>query len=145
MTNSLNTPVEALEYAYPFRVVRYALRKGSGGAGLHRGGDGVIREIELLGDAQVTLLADRRTTRPWGLQGGEDGAAGRTILSRAGGMEKGGEETLPGKCTRELAAGARLRIESPGGGGWGEMERGGSRSESTSEARTTREIKARRG
>lgn len=124
MTNSLNTPVEALEYAYPFRVVRYALRKDSGGEGLNRGGDGVVREIELLGDAQVTILADRRTTRPWGLRGGEDGAAGRTILSKGSANENGGEETLPGKCTRELQAGARLRIESPGGGGWGEKQPG---------------------
>jgi N-methylhydantoinase B len=123
MTNSLNTPVEALEYAYPFRVVRYALRKGSGGEGLHRGGDGVMREIELLGDAQVTILADRRTTRPWGLRGGEDGAAGRTILSRERRIENSEEETLPGKCTREVPAGTRLRIESPGGGGWGEKSK----------------------
>lgn len=114
MTNSLNTPVEALEYAFPFRVVRYALRKNSGGRGLHRGGDGVVREIELLADAQVTLLADRRTARPWGLRGGEDGAPGRSVL-----VEKGRETTLPGKCTCELPAGSRLRIESPGGGGWG--------------------------
>ena len=77
MTNSLNTPVEALEYAYPFRMIRYAVRKNSGGEGKHRGGDGLIREIELLGDAQVTLLADRRTTLPWGLAGGEDALPGQ--------------------------------------------------------------------
>jgi len=114
MTNSLNTPVEALEYAYPFRMTRYAVRKDSGGAGRHRGGDGLIREIELLGDAQVTLLADRRATRPWGLAGGDDGAAGKSTLIR-----DGVEEVLPGKCTRDLRAGDRLRIESPGAGGWG--------------------------
>jgi N-methylhydantoinase B len=114
MTNSLNTPVEALEYAYPFRMVRYAVRKNSGGAGLHPGGDGLVREIELLGDAQVTLLADRRETQPWGLVGGEAGARGVSTVIR-----DGREETLPGKCTRELRAGDRLRIESPGGGGWG--------------------------
>jgi N-methylhydantoinase B len=114
MTNSLNTPVEALEYAYPFRMVRYAIRKNSGGAGLHRGGDGLVREIELLGDAQVTLLADRRETRPWGLAGGGAGEPGVSTVIR-----NGREETLPGKCTRELRAGNRLRIESPGGGGWG--------------------------
>jgi N-methylhydantoinase B len=114
MTNSLNTPVEALEYAYPFRMVRYALRKNSGGAGLHRGGDGLVREIELLGDAQVTLLADRRETRPWGLADGEAGEPGVSTVIR-----NGREETLTGKCTRELRAGDRLRIESPGGGGWG--------------------------
>ena len=114
MTNSQNTPVEAIEYAYPFRMVRYALRRGSGGAGLHRGGDGLVREIELLGDAQVTILADRRQTQPWGLAGGEAAAPGKTTL-----IVNGVESVLPGKCTRELPAGARLRIESPGGGGWG--------------------------
>ena len=118
MTNSLNTPVEALEYAFPFRVIRYGLRPGSGGDGAHRGGDGLVREIELLADAQVTLLADRRTTAPWGLASGEAGAPGRTMV-----RDQRGEETLPGKCTRALGAGARLRIESPGGGGWGKAER----------------------
>jgi N-methylhydantoinase B len=115
MTNSLNTPVEALEYAYPFRMVRYALRKDSGGVGLHRGGDGLVREIELLSDAQVTLLADRRETQPWGLAGGEAGARGLSTVIGSDGTE----ERLPGKCTREPRAGSRLRIESPGGGGWG--------------------------
>ena len=114
MTNSLNTPVEALEYAYPFRMVRYALRKHSGGAGQHRGGDGLVREIELLGDAQVTLLADRRKTQPWGLAGGGAGSPGLTALIR-----DGVEQPLSGKCTVELTAGTRIRIESPGGGGWG--------------------------
>ena len=84
MTNSLNTPIEALEYAYPFRVRRYAYREGSGGTGQFRGGDGLIREIELLADAQVTLLADRRKLRPYGLQGGEEGAAGCAWLIKAG-------------------------------------------------------------
>ena len=113
MTNSLNTPVEALEYAYPFRMIRYAIRRDSGGAGKHRGGDGLVREIELLGDAQVTLLADRRRNPPWGLAGGDAGAPGQTTIIR-----DGTEEKLPGKCTRALPAGARIRIESPGGGGW---------------------------
>jgi N-methylhydantoinase B len=116
MTNSLNTPVEALEYAYPFRMIRYAVRCGSGGAGQNRGGDGLVREIEFLGDAQVTVLADRRRTRPWGLAGGNDGAAGETAA-----VIDGVEEKLPGKFTRELRAGSRLRIESPGGGGWGKL------------------------
>ena len=115
MTNSLNTPVEALEYAHPFRMVRYALRRDSGGEGKHRGGDGLIREIELLGDAQVTLLADRRITPPWGLESGQPGATGKTSISRS----DGAEESLPGKCTRTVLAGTRIRIESPGGGGWG--------------------------
>src|SRR5665213_2639365 len=114
MTNSLNTPVEALEYTYPFRVMRYALRENSGGGGLHRGGNGLVREIELLGDSQVTLLADRRATQPWGLAGGEAGASGKTSV-----IVDGKERTLPGKCTQELRAGSRLKIESPGGGGWG--------------------------
>jgi N-methylhydantoinase B len=114
MTNSLNTPVEALEYAYPFRMVQYVLRRESGGKGKHRGGDGIIRELELLGDAQVTLLADRRKTQPWGLAGGSSGAAGQTTIVR-----DSSEENLPGKCTRELSVGSRIRIESPGGGAWG--------------------------
>jgi len=118
MTNSLNTPIEALEYAYPFRVRRYGYRDGSGGAGQFRGGDGLIREIELLSDAQVTLLADRRKFRPYGLQGGEEGAAGRTIVTLA---SSGEEIALPGKCSRKLVKGDVLRIETPGGGGWGEV------------------------
>ncbi|HEY2419741.1 MAG TPA: hydantoinase B/oxoprolinase family protein, partial [Steroidobacteraceae bacterium] len=111
---SLNTPIEALEYAYPFRMIQYAIRPGSGGAGCHPGGDGLIREIELLGDAQVTLLSDRRTIQPWGLAGGESGAPGATVATI-----DGVEERLPGKCTRVMPAGSRLRVESPGGGGWG--------------------------
>jgi N-methylhydantoinase B len=114
MTNSLNTPVEALEYAYPFRMIQYAIRPNSGGAGKHRGGDGIVRELELLGDAQVTLLADRRQTQPWGLAGGNPGATGQTTI-----VDHSAEVELPGKCTRELKAGSRIRIESPGGGGWG--------------------------
>jgi N-methylhydantoinase B len=114
MTNSLNTPVEALEYAYPFRMIRYAVRRGSGGRGRNPGGDGLVREIELSGDAQVTLLADRRKIEPWGLAGGEPGAPGRAVATI-----NGVEGDLPGKFTRELRAGSRLKIESPGGGGWG--------------------------
>jgi N-methylhydantoinase B len=116
MTNSLNTPIEALEYAYPLRVRRYAYRDGSGGAGQYRGGDGLIRELELLADAQVTLLADRRKLRPYGLQGGQDGAAGWASLTKAGSAE---ETQLPGKCSRRVAKGDVLHIETPGGGGWG--------------------------
>ena len=116
MTNSLNTPIEALEYAYPFRVRRYAYRAGSGGAGKFRGGDGLVREIELLAPAQVTLLAERRKFRPWGLQGGEAGAAGRATVKKA---RSGEALELPGKCSVHLEAGDVLRIETPGGGGWG--------------------------
>ncbi len=116
MTNSLNTPIEALEYAYPFRVRRYGFREGSGGAGKFRGGDGLIREVELLADAEVTLLADRRRFRPYGLEGGGEGAAGRATSVRAA---SGEEIELPGKCSQHLAKGDVLRIETPGGGGWG--------------------------
>jgi N-methylhydantoinase B len=115
MTNSLNTPIEALEYAYPFRARRYGYRPGSGGDGKFRGGDGLIREIELLADAEVTLLADRRLFTPGGLRGGEDGAPGCTIVVKADGEVI----ELPGKCSRRLAKGDVLRIETPGGGGWG--------------------------
>lgn len=115
MTNSLNTPVEALEYSYPLRVRRYSLRPGSGGAGKHRGGDGIIREIEVLTDCEVTLLAERRTHGPWGLSGGEAGLPGKaTVIHTDGAIEE-----MPGKFSTRLLKGERLRIESPGGGGWG--------------------------
>ncbi|HXE91359.1 MAG TPA: hydantoinase B/oxoprolinase family protein [Terriglobales bacterium] len=114
MTNSLNTPAEALEHAYPFRVTRYALRHGSGGNGRFRGGDGIVREIEVLTDAQVTLLAERRSRGPYGLHGGADGAPGRAFVIRRDGTE----EEIGGKASVRLAAGERIRIESPGGGGF---------------------------
>jgi N-methylhydantoinase B len=116
MTNSLNTPIEALEYAYPFRVRRYAYREGSGGAGEFRGGDGLVRELELLADSEVTLLADRRRFRPYGLADGEDGAAGRASVRKA---SDGAETELSGKCSLRLRKGDILRLETPGGGGWG--------------------------
>src|SRR5246127_20413 len=116
MTNSLNTPVEALEYAYPLRVRRYGYRYGSGGTGRYRGGGGIGGEIELLGGARMTLLADRRKYRPYGLYGGSEGAAGRATLIDAG---RDVETELPGKCSRRASAGGVLRIETPGGGGWG--------------------------
>jgi N-methylhydantoinase B len=114
MTNTMNTPVEALEYAYPFRVRRYEYRDGSGGAGQHRGGDGLVREIELLGEAQITLLTDRRKFAPYGLAGGEPGLPGRNTL-----VQDGTEKTLPGKCNVYASAGTILRIATPGGGGFG--------------------------
>jgi N-methylhydantoinase B len=117
MTNSLNTPVEALEYAYPFRVRRYSYRTGSGGEGRFRGGDGLVREIELLGPAQVTLLADRRIFAPYGLHGGSDGTKGQSTL-----IADGAERALPGKCNMQANAGDLIRIETPGGGGWGANE-----------------------
>ncbi len=116
MTNSLNTPIEALEYAYPLRVRRYCYRRRSGGDGRFCGGDGLIREVEMLCDAEVTLLADRRKFRPYGLQGGGEGAPGRAVVTKA---ESGEELELPGKCSQKLAKGDVLRIETPGGGGWG--------------------------
>lgn len=114
MTNTLNTPIEALEYAYPFRVHRYSLRPGSGGSGLHRGGDGLEREIEFLAPATVTILSERRQTQPYGLQGGEPGACGRNVLIR-----DDQEQDLPGKVEIQVAPGDRLSMRTPGGGGWG--------------------------
>lgn len=115
MTNTLNTPVEALEMTYPFRVERYGLRRGSGGAGAFRGGDGIVREYRFLAEAVVTMLSERRVVAPWGIAGGGEGVPGRNTLIRAG----GGEETLPSKFTRRVRAGDRLLVETPGGGGYG--------------------------
>jgi N-methylhydantoinase B len=114
MTNSSNTPIEALEYAYPLRVRSYSYRTDSGGAGKYRGGDGIIREIEVTTPARITLLTDRRIFRPYGLAGGEAGAAGRTIL--LSGTES---KELPGKCSFEAKAGDVIHIATPGGGAWG--------------------------
>ena len=115
MTNTLNTPVEALEMAYPFRILAYGLRPGSGGAGAQRGGDGIVREYLFLAPATVTMLSERRAVAPWGLAGGEDGLPGRNLLTRA----DGSAEHLPSKFSRRVAPGDRLRVETPGGGGWG--------------------------
>ncbi|MFP4389920.1 MAG: hydantoinase B/oxoprolinase family protein, partial [Desulfococcaceae bacterium] len=117
MTNTLNTPVEALEFSYPFRVTEYAVRKNSGGAGRHRGGDGVVREIELLADTEVTVLSERRRTGPYGLEGGLPGAPGRNLAIR-----NGNPEALPGKFSERLNKGDRVRMETPGGGGFGVPE-----------------------
>ena len=114
MTNSLNTPAEALEYAYPLRVRAYRLRRGSGGRGKYRGGDGVVREIETLVPARMSLLADRRARAPYGLNGGEDGRTGRDSLVRGTRTSK-----LDAKGSRDLKPGDRVRIETPGGGGHG--------------------------
>jgi N-methylhydantoinase B len=119
MTNTLNTPIEALEAAYPLRVTRYGLRSGAGAMGRHRGGRGIIREIEPLAAMQATLLTERRRLQPYGLQGGSRGKRGSNRLVRAGVVY-----TLPAKTTRLLAAGERLRILTPGGGGWGRRRRG---------------------
>jgi len=113
MTNTLNTPVEALEYAYPLRVLCYEIRRGSGGAGKYRGGDGIRRDIQLLTDAQATLLCERRRYPPYGLGGGAPGQCGENILIR------GNEATiLPGKGSFELHEGDVLSIRTPGGGGY---------------------------
>jgi N-methylhydantoinase B len=114
MTNSLNTPIEALEYAYPLRVVEYAIRKNSGGAGKYRGGDGVIREIEALVPTRMSLLSDRRKHAPYGLAGGVEGKTGRNFIIRGEEME-----SIASKGSWELEAGDRIRIETPGGGGFG--------------------------
>jgi N-methylhydantoinase B len=119
MTNSLNTPAEALEYAYPFRITRYSLRRASGGAGRFSGGDGIVREVEVLTDCEVAILSDRRKRGPYGLAGGSDGAPGRTLILRRDGRI----EELPGKAGARLRAGERVRIESPGGGGYGRPRR----------------------
>jgi N-methylhydantoinase B len=114
MTNTLNTPVEALEYAYPLRILRYEIRRGSGGAGLFRGGDGIRRDLQALVDCQVTLLTERRLRGPYGLAGGEPGQPGENILIR-----DGKEIPLPGKGTVEMKAGEVLSLRTPGGGGYG--------------------------
>lgn len=113
MSNTLNTPVEALELHYPFRITRYALRRGSGGGGARRGGDGLVRSIQFLAPATVTLLSDRRRLAPYGLAGGEPGAPGAAQLTGST------TRVLPGKATFSVQAGDELTIETPGGGGWG--------------------------
>jgi N-methylhydantoinase B len=120
MTNTLNTPVEALEYAYPLQVQRYALRQGSGGSGQWQGGEGILREIKCLVPVKVTLLTDRRRTRPYGLTGGEPGAPGENTLLR-----ENTEIQLQGKGSHELHAGDVLCLRTPGGGGWGSKKQSG--------------------
>ena len=114
MTNSWNTPIEAFEHQFPLRIAGYRVRRGSGGAGAHRGGDGIVREFEFLVPAEVTLLSDRRERGPWGLAGGEAGKPGRNTLLRSGRSQK-----LTAKTRFEAKPGDVLRIETPGGGGWG--------------------------
>lgn len=114
MTNTLNTPVEALEFSLPLRVWRYHLREHSGGAGKHRGGDGMVREYEFLAPATITVNSERRRRVPWGLHGGMAGKRGVNTIIRGGQAERVG-----GKYTSQINAGDRVRIETPGGGGWG--------------------------
>jgi N-methylhydantoinase B len=110
MSNTLSTPIEALELAYPLRVERYEVRRGSGGGGAHHGGDGVVREVRALEDCRLSILSERRARAPQGVRGGGPGEPGRNLLN--------GEE-LPAKATRQLRAGDLVRIETPGGGGFG--------------------------
>jgi N-methylhydantoinase B len=115
MSNTLSTPAEALELAYPVRVERHELRLGSGGEGAHRGGDGVVRELRVLEDCRLSLVGERRRRAPQGVRGGEPGRTGRNVLN--------GEE-LPGKVTRAVRADDVVRVETPGGGGFGPVRKG---------------------
>jgi N-methylhydantoinase B len=114
MSNTLSTPTEALELAYPLRVRRHALRLGSGGTGRHRGGDGLVRELEVLEPCRLSIIAERRRHAPRGAADGEAGEPGRSL--------RNGQE-LPAKVTQELDAGDIVRIETPGGGGFGKSSR----------------------
>ncbi|MBI4199075.1 MAG: hydantoinase B/oxoprolinase family protein [Chloroflexi bacterium] len=115
MTNTMNTPVEAVEYQFPLRILRYAVRGGSGGAGRFRGGNGVVREMEFLAPSRVTVISERRRFQPYGLQGGGPGQVGENLLLRQG-IE---EVRLGAKATVDVQPGDVLRISTPGGGGWG--------------------------
>jgi N-methylhydantoinase B/oxoprolinase/acetone carboxylase alpha subunit len=117
MTNTKNTPIEALERTFPLRVLRYRLRRGSGGAGRASGGEGIKRDLQVLEDCTVSLITERRTSRPWGLWGGEPGAPGENWLLPQGDEDRA--ERLPDKCTIRLQSGDVLRMLTPGGGGWG--------------------------
>jgi N-methylhydantoinase B/oxoprolinase/acetone carboxylase alpha subunit len=117
MTNTRNTPTEAFERAFPVRVLRYALRRGSGGAGAAPGGEGIERDLEVLEPVTLSLITERRMSPPWGLAGGEPGAVGENWLLPAG--DEACAERLPDKCTVHLRAGDVVRMLTPGGGGWG--------------------------
>jgi N-methylhydantoinase B/oxoprolinase/acetone carboxylase alpha subunit len=118
MTNTRNTPVEALERAYPVRVLRSSIRRGSGGAGAAPGRDGNERDLLVLEDVTLPLITERRMSAPWGLAGGEPGASGENWLLPGG--DESRAERLPDKCSVELRGGDVLRILTPGGGGWGQ-------------------------
>jgi N-methylhydantoinase B/oxoprolinase/acetone carboxylase alpha subunit len=118
MSNTRNTPVEAIEHYLPLRIRRYHLRRNSGGSGAAPGGDGIVREYELLANASVTLLSDRRKSPPYGARGGKPGTRGRNTL-----IQNGRSKPLPGKVQLDLRPGDRLRIETPGGGGYGKVRR----------------------
>jgi N-methylhydantoinase B/oxoprolinase/acetone carboxylase alpha subunit len=114
MSNTRNTPVEAIEHYLPVRICQYALRSDSGGQGAAPGGEGIVREYEFLAPTTVTILSDRRRGVPYGAMGGQPGSSGRNTLIR-----DGKETLLPSKIELQLRAGDRLRIETPGGGGYG--------------------------
>jgi N-methylhydantoinase B/oxoprolinase/acetone carboxylase alpha subunit len=117
LTNTQNTPIEALERHYPMRVLRYRLRRGSGGAGRYPGGEGIERDLMMLEDVTVSLITERRLSRPWGLAGGEPGATGENWLLPQGAESRA--QPLADKCTIRMRAGDVLRMLTPGGGGWG--------------------------
>jgi len=114
MTNTANTPIEALEYSFPFLVTQHGIRKGSGGAGKHRGGDGIIRQFRMLSQAEITVLSERRKTRPYGLSGGKPGSPGINAIIRDGNLI-----IKPSKFHETVDAMTEIRIETPGGGGYG--------------------------
>lgn len=117
-TNTRNTPIEAIERSIPLRVLRYRLRRDSGGTALHRGGDGIERNLEVIEPTTVSLITERRRSRPWDLEGGGPGAPGENWLLPGG--READAEALPDKCTVRLEPGDVLRMLTPGGGGWGE-------------------------
>ena len=119
MTNTLNTPAEALELAYPLRVLENSIRPNSGGRGRHRGGHGLIRRTQFLAPAQVTLITERRRQPAWGLQGGEDGKPGRNSVEQRSEDGRVRRRRLPGKVILDVPTGDVIRLETPGGGGWG--------------------------
>jgi N-methylhydantoinase B len=126
MTNTMNTPIEALEHAYPLKVTRYAIRSGSGGKGRFSGGDGIRRDIEFLAPATVTMISERRDIPPYGLAGGEPGSCGENVL-----VHRGGKTRLPGKFTITVETGDRLLVSTPGGGGYGRADRPSSNNRQT--------------
>jgi N-methylhydantoinase B len=141
MTNTRNTPVESLEHAYPLRVLATRIRRGSGGQGRHRGGDGIERVVELCADARVTVISERRARGPYGLSGGEPGMAGENRIRQAPDAD---DVRMPGKFQVDLRRGAVLTVASPGGGGFGKAARGRDR-RSAEEAPRTRAAERRVG
>ncbi len=117
LTNTKNTPIEALERAFPLRVLRYRLRRDSGGAGRASGGEGIERDLQVLENCTISLITERRASQPWGLTGGGPGAPGENWLLPAG--DESRAEMLPDTCTGQPRAGDVLRMLTPGGGGWG--------------------------